>query len=212
MTKAIDLTTLMNTRLCHDITGPISAINNGVELLEEMGDDPAMREEAMTLILSSAKEAAYRLQFYRLAFGHLSSSEDATLLSRRSVIENFFAATKANVHFPDSMRPISQSLIRLCFNLLIIANQCLIRGGDIHLQETEDGAISIKAAGASVRLNPSYIEALNGHTAVGASDPKTIHLTLIREMLQDAPAKLEVSVKEDDCFEATIKALPQEGQ
>ena len=55
------LAEMLCTRLCHDLTGPIGAVNNGAEFLSEEGFD--MQNEAMQLILTSAHEAVNRLQF-----------------------------------------------------------------------------------------------------------------------------------------------------
>ncbi len=48
--------------------GPISAIGNGVEILEDE-EDPGMRKQAVELLAHSAELAANRLKFMRLAFG-----------------------------------------------------------------------------------------------------------------------------------------------
>jgi signal transduction histidine kinase len=54
---------LLTARLCHELSGPIAAINNGVELLTE--DDPgagslpnpALLHDAVTLVGASAQRA-----------------------------------------------------------------------------------------------------------------------------------------------------------
>src|SRR5216110_1702747 len=58
---------LLAARLCHDLIGPVSAIGNGVELLQD--DDPEFVRDAVTLIGDSARKAVRRLQFYRFAYG-----------------------------------------------------------------------------------------------------------------------------------------------
>ncbi len=70
---------LLNARLCHNLISPVSAINNGIELILELADDPG--GEALGLVATSAKETARQLQFFRLAFGsvRLPSGADAGL-------------------------------------------------------------------------------------------------------------------------------------
>src|SRR5437588_11836554 len=58
---------LLAARLCHDLIGPVSAISNGAELLQD--DDPDFVRDAVTLIGNSARNAIRRLQFYRFAYG-----------------------------------------------------------------------------------------------------------------------------------------------
>jgi len=66
---------LLTARLCHELSAPIAAINNGVELLADDDPDPGspprtdFGHEAATLIGDSARRAASRLQFYRFAYG-----------------------------------------------------------------------------------------------------------------------------------------------
>ena len=63
---------LLASRLCHDLVGPIGAVNNGMELLED--EDLGMSEDAIQLSATSARQAANLLQFYRLAYARFSSS------------------------------------------------------------------------------------------------------------------------------------------
>ena len=62
---------LLCSRLCHDLVSPVGAINNGVELLAELGPD----EEALKLVGQSAQAAARRLKFYRVAYGAAGAAE-----------------------------------------------------------------------------------------------------------------------------------------
>src|SRR5208282_2811571 len=68
----IDLAALLCSRVCHDAIGPVGAIVNGLEVLEDE-KDPQMREVAVDLIKKSAASASARLQFCRLAFGAAGS-------------------------------------------------------------------------------------------------------------------------------------------
>src|SRR5436189_6061223 len=66
--NAIDLASLLCSRLCHDLLSPIGALNNGIELLADE-TDPEMRERCMELLAESARASANKLKFFRLAFG-----------------------------------------------------------------------------------------------------------------------------------------------
>src|SRR6202048_1028314 len=81
-TGTIDLRVLelLSARLCHELSGPIAAISNGVELLAEedpgVGSslNPAFLHDAVALVSESARRARFRLQFYRFAYGFSSGS------------------------------------------------------------------------------------------------------------------------------------------
>jgi histidine phosphotransferase ChpT len=64
----IDFASLLCSRLCHDLLSPVGAMNNGIELLADE-HDPDMRQRCMDLLTESAKAAADKLKFFRLAFG-----------------------------------------------------------------------------------------------------------------------------------------------
>src|SRR5262245_11539354 len=66
---------LLTARLCHELTGPIGAIDNGVELLLEedpalssssdpaSSGDPGFLRDAVALVSGSARRARTRLEF-----------------------------------------------------------------------------------------------------------------------------------------------------
>jgi histidine phosphotransferase ChpT len=58
---------LLCARLCHELSGSIAAVNNGLELLAD--EDRVFADDAAELIGFSARQAAARLQFYRFAYG-----------------------------------------------------------------------------------------------------------------------------------------------
>src|SRR5690349_584631 len=67
-TAALDLASLLASRLCHDMLSPVGALSNGLELLREE-KDPEMRRRCFELLEQSAAASADKLKFFRLAFG-----------------------------------------------------------------------------------------------------------------------------------------------
>ena len=64
----VDFASLLCSRLCHDLVGPVGAITNGVELLVDESD-PEMQRRCLDLVADSARQTANKLKFFRLAFG-----------------------------------------------------------------------------------------------------------------------------------------------
>jgi hypothetical protein len=56
----IELAAILCTRICHDLVGPVGALNNGVEVLAEE-DDAEMQRQAVELLGHSAEQASRRL-------------------------------------------------------------------------------------------------------------------------------------------------------
>jgi hypothetical protein len=79
------LADLIGSRLCHDLSNPLGAIGNGVELLDLTG---SAKGPEMDLIRDAVGDALARVRFFRLAFGHagpdhMTSAREARTTLRR---------------------------------------------------------------------------------------------------------------------------------
>ena len=200
MTAETKLAEMLATRLCHDLTGPIGAVNNGAEFLEEEGFD--MQNEAVQLILSSAQEAVNRLQFYRQAYGRVGETGEACLADKKKITTDFFARTKVKIDWPDSHTDasgvaISQKMSRLLLNLLIIGGASLIRGGNlaVRIEQTEDGTkyLRIQAAGDVIKIDPETIQILENKGDSVPLTPKTAQPFLAHVLASDLGAHVQLN-------------------
>lgn len=188
---------MLCTRLCHDLTGPIGAVNNGAEFLGEEGFD--MQNEAVQLILNSAHEAVNRLQFYRQAYGRVSDSGEACLADKKQLAVNFFSGTKMKLDWPDTHTDasgisISQKMSRLILNMLIIVAASLIRGGTISVRITtsDDGdkLVSITGQGETIKFDPETSVILKGEAEESLLSPKTAQPFLALKLASEVGATL----------------------
>src|SRR4029077_11545408 len=69
----IEFSAYLVSRVCHDLVGPLGAVVNGLEVLEDERD-AGMRADALKIVTSSAEQALARLQFMRIAFGAAGSA------------------------------------------------------------------------------------------------------------------------------------------
>src|ERR1700689_1485351 len=90
---------LLASKICHDLVSPISAINNGVELIEDIGG--AVVEEAMQLIGDSAGHASRRLRLFRMAYGRAGSEENMGIKDIRNIAEQYIAGGKITLNWPE---------------------------------------------------------------------------------------------------------------
>lgn len=155
---ALDLAALLCSRVCHDLISPVGAIVNGLEVLEEEKDE-STRQFAMDLIKKSSRTASAKLQFCRIAFGAAGSagaqidSGDAETISRGFLEDE---KTKLVWNLPRAILP--KNRIKLLLNLLVIAGQCIPRGGIITLDPVGTGettGFSIKVTGTNPRIPPN---------------------------------------------------------
>ncbi len=193
------------TRLCHDLTGPIGAVNNGTEFLAEQGFD--MQNEAMELIGSSAQEAVSRLQFFRQAYGKLNDFGEASLQEKKQLTQEFFSGSKIALDWPDNHTDaagvsVSQKMARLLLNMIVIASATLIRGGTISVRVTseDDGTrlLSVTAVGDTVKSDEETAKILSGDRTIQLS-PKTVQAYLTRMLAEEMGTDLAYQVDADSC-------------
>ena len=95
----LDLAALISSRICHDVINPVGAISNGLEMLAEEPDEE-MRVQAMELIRNSARQAAAKLQFARLAFGAAGSAgAEIDLRDAEKVSRDFVQSAKHSLEW-----------------------------------------------------------------------------------------------------------------
>lgn len=177
----VRLAELLCTRLCHDLTGPIGAVNNGAEFLRE--EAFSLQEQAVDLIVNSAQQAVNRLQFYRQAYGRINYDGEASLNEVRKLAEEFFRDSRYKLHWPhlftDSAQlSVSRKMAKLILNTLIILTTGLPRGGDVHLalEQPEAGGIQVRlhGEGTGVRVDEATLAAFLMQAHIDEVTPKTV--------------------------------------
>ena len=210
MIHEIKLAEMLATRLCHDLTGPIGAVNNGAEFLDEEGFD--MQNEAVQLILSSAHEAVNRLQFYRQAYGKVGDTGEACLAEKKKTALDFFSGTKVKLDWPDSHTdacgvPISQKMSRLLLNLMVITGASLIRGGTlaVRIQQTEAGdkQLTLTATGETIKLDPDTAAILGSKSDGVALSPKSCQPFLTMKLADELKASVSYRI-DSAAFEVSV--------
>lgn len=197
MFEELQMAELLCTRLCHDLTGPIGAVNNGAEFLSEEGFN--MQSQAVELIVSSANSAVIRLQFYRFAYGIVRDHGEANLGDKQKLASDFFSDTKIKLDWPDSHTDaanisISLKMSRLIMNLLIVASGSLIRGGTISVRIGQDEnnrkKVNVSATGPGLKWEPETQKIFSD--GINASDltPKNVQTYLTRRFADDLECAL----------------------
>ncbi|OIQ91274.1 hypothetical protein GALL_268080 [mine drainage metagenome] len=192
---AVKLAELLCARLCHDLAGPVGAVATGAELLEDEGDGMSgMAAEALALLAGSAAAAGARLRFLRLALGAATGPQPMGPL--KDVAAAFLAGSGA----ADSIRldwaiPAKATWdggkVKILFNLLLLARDCLPRGGAIVAAEAADGGLSLRAEGPGARPG-DQAAALNAASPEGLS-PREIQGYYTGLLLAAAKMTIEIS-------------------
>jgi histidine phosphotransferase ChpT len=159
---------LLSSKLCHDLVSPVSAINNGVELIEDIGG--SVVDEAMKLIGDSAGQASRRLRLYRIAYGRAGSDENLPVKDVRHVAEAYAAGGKIGLTWPEG-QPVEavaahKGYLKTLLNLVVLAEEVLAYGGTVTLKSPP--------AGEGCRLEVAGRGALEGTAPVEELTPRTI--------------------------------------
>jgi histidine phosphotransferase ChpT len=173
----IDFASLLCARLCYDLLSPVGAMNSGLELLADE-HDPEMRQRCMDLLAESAKAAANKLKFFRLAFGAAGGfGAEVDPKEAKLVIEPMVTSSGRTVlewAVPAQMMP--KRAVKILLNLVLLANDALVRGGTLSVgAEARAGEqeIVIRANGQKIIMDSAIRQALTGQLDPAAVDSRT---------------------------------------
>ncbi|MCC7046096.1 MAG: histidine phosphotransferase [Alphaproteobacteria bacterium] len=207
MNDDLRIAELLCSRLCHDLVSPVGAVNNGVELMEEFG---GASDEAMALIGTSGRQAARRLQYYRIAFGLAGSQIAQSLDDVKGMIAGFLEGGKATIEWePAAQAPETPGWGKLLLNLVALASEALPRGGTLRIAVAgEDGKarLAVAAAGPACRLHEDIREALNPAAKVEALNARGAQPYFAVRLAARMGGKLEIAEPGQDqmSFAVTI--------
>jgi Uncharacterized protein conserved in bacteria len=176
----LEFSAFLVSRVCHDLVGPLGAVLNGLEVLEDERD-AAMRADALKIVTSSATQALARLQFMRIAFGAAGSAgAELDLGEVQRLISGLLLGGKValdweapHIHWP-------KDWAKLLMNSVLIGADCLPRGGLVRVDITaEPPSFTITATGLT-KVSEDVVRALGGenldHDARGAQPALTYKL------------------------------------
>ena len=181
--NAVDLASLLCSRLCHDLMSPVGALNNGIELLADE-HDPGMRDKCLELLADSARASANKLKFFRLAFGAGGGFADQIdTHEAEAALEGVFGPERRiELGWMVSGDKLPKGAVKLLLNLALLAGDALVRGGRLDVgAERNDGAIElvIRAEGPRILLDPApspsqHLRRQNSETAAPDDSASTL--------------------------------------
>ena len=172
---------LLSSRMCHDLVSPVGAINNGVELIEEVGGSTA--GEAMELIAKSAQTAARRLRCFRMAYGRAGSESGLAVTDVRQVAEQYLEGGKSRLIWPANTPLVSfaehRGALKLLLNMIMLAEETLAYGGTIELgSEQGQERAMLTISGRNAHVPDHALQALSADMPVEDITSKSIHAYL----------------------------------
>lgn len=212
--NAIDLASLLCSRLCHDLLSPVGALNNGLELMADE-QDPEMRERCLELLSESAKASANKLKFFRLAFGAGGGFGDRIdTREAKAALEGLFGADRRiELGWMVEDDELSKGAVKLLLNLALIAGDALVRGGrlDVGAEHGGEGLeLVIRAEGPRILLDPTLRETILRGSAEGSVEPRAAGAWLAHSLAAEAGSQIRLSDPGDDVLLIGV-TLPAQG-
>ena len=171
------LSAFIASRICHDLVSPVSSIASALDFL----DDPQgseMREQAEALLRTGSENAAARLEFLRYAFGSMGLSDGtADIHEAKRITQRFVETHKPSLTWDVEVEDFSFAHARLLMNLVLVALDCLPRGGEIYakVRNAPDGMLmAVSARGARAQLRSDARTALAGETPEDGWSAQTV--------------------------------------
>lgn len=189
---APDLSSLIGSRICHDLVSPLGAIGNGVELLG-MSQPPSPE---LDLISESVTHALARIRMFRLAFGAVRGEQRISGREVASILDGLGKGGK--IRFEWSM---PTELPRREAKLLLLLVQCcesaMAWGGVLTLGHPAQGW-RLDARAPRLRLEPALWHPLTSGTAPDDPRPSEVHFALVPPMLAATGRSLSVTTTEEE--------------
>jgi len=200
-TTALNLASLLASRLCHDMLSPVGAMANGLELLVEE-KDPEMRQRCFELLEQSARTSADKLKFYRLAFGAAGGfGEQVPVAEPRALIEALLVGKdRISVNWALGSDTLPKAAVKTLLNFSLLAIESLVRGGTIEIAaEMRDGAseIVVRASGPRIAFDPVVGAAIEGTLPHSEISSKTAPATMLAVMAASLGGQLQFALSAD---------------
>jgi len=176
MQSDLELASLLASRLCHDVVGPVGAIQNGLELIAE---DQSMTDMAMELIRKSAAQATAKLQYARLAYGAAGGAAMLDPDEAGRATAAMFAGERATLDWRWSGPPAPRDGVKVAMIMATFALGAVPRGGTITVTREDDGSVVTLAEGSQVRM-PPFSDVLAGDSS--PSDPRAVQPLLLERL------------------------------
>jgi histidine phosphotransferase ChpT len=155
----LELAALISSKICHDVIGPVGAIYNGLEILDE-DDDAEAKNYALDVIRNVTQQASARLQFARFAFGAAGSAgSQIELGTAEQISRGLVGQGKHKLVWRGKPGYMAKDKVKLLLNLIASAITALPRGGEIEVgiaDSLEKPSFRLRCQGTAARP-PQYL-------------------------------------------------------
>jgi histidine phosphotransferase ChpT len=206
----MEFTELLCAKFCHDLAGPVGAVNNGIDFLTS--DDKQMQQRAIELIEMSSKQAINRLTFLRQAYGFLQVSSETSITNFKSLVINYFYKSKLLINFfiDKDIEKLDRNILKLALNLTILASTAIMYNGSLNIYINNDKnkkpVINIEGIGSISKIEPEVTTILEDGPETEITT-RNVQCFYIKKIAKAINYKFSISCVKDKVF---FKALSNE--
>ncbi|MDB5478574.1 MAG: uncharacterized protein JWM96_1069 [Alphaproteobacteria bacterium] len=190
---------LMASRICHDVISPVGAINNGLELLQEMGVDAGA--EAIGLIAKSAEQANRRLRLFRYAYGSAGGKDLVDARDLRRTAFEYLEGSRTVLEWPETepmAKPgeqFAKGVMKGILNLVVLGSEMITKAGLVKVRQPVLGAypIEIHVSGEGSNFREGMEASLQGTIEPENLDARLVHAYIAGALIRHYGLKLSLN-------------------
>lgn len=206
--KTAQIIELLASRICHDIISPVGAINNGIELMQEMGADGL--DDGLELVAYSANQSAAKLSAFRMAYG--AGGRDPNI-KPEDVQKTFGELIRAEGKISQTWDPygnlgpkvLPPAYCKMLMCSMMLAMECLPKGGYISVRPAGDNATTIIAEGEGATVRDQVEDALAQKIEPEDLDPRLVHPYAISVLANGYGYDLSIKSQGEDRIEFKLE-------
>ncbi len=199
---ALSLSSLLASRLCHDLVNPVGALSAGLEVLHDEVD-PEMQAEAKKLIDLSMHKSIAMLSFARIAFGAGGAyGQEIDFEEGKNVTEQLYQHLKADLRWelPTSMVP--KDYCKAVLNIALMVADCVPRADSSVTIAGNINEVRFTAEGPRAKLKDQLVDALSGKSE--GLEPKMTPAFLAALLAHNCGGKISADAVTDEKVVITV--------
>jgi histidine phosphotransferase ChpT len=205
----LELAALISSKICHDVIGPVGAIYNGLEILDE-DDNAEAKTYALDVIRNVTEQASARLQFARFAFGAAGSAgSQIDLGTAEQISRGLVGKSKHKLLWRGAPGQMAKDKVKLLLNLIAAAITALPRGGEIEVAmpgSLERPTFLLRCKGQGARPPQYLADFVNGDQAPQL-DAMSIQAYYTWRLASSSRMRLEITKEGADILLAATPVL-----
>jgi histidine phosphotransferase ChpT len=199
MLNDIELLELLSAKICHDLSGPVGAVSNGLDLMEDA--DEEMKKKAVDLIDECAHQAIGRINLFRKLYGVNVDTNQANLVEIKSLLDHYLMDNKITIDWPVEDLFISYYVIdnrigKLIIAVIVAGASFLIQGGVISIKFNQlvtgcELIITLKPR-KTIKIDQTSLDILHHDIPKSNLDTKNVQFYLVKRLISALPATITI--------------------